>query len=55
MNTQQAISRSTLAYYRAKNEFEALDKLSRERALTLPESRALERAIARMAEWGAAA
>jgi len=55
MNMADSLSRSTLAYYRAKNEFEALDKLSRERALTLPESRALERAIARMAEWGAAA
>lgn len=40
---------------RVKAEFKALDALSRKRALTETESRAMERAMNRLDEWGVAA
>ena len=44
-----------LLFIRAKAEFDTLDQLSRTRALTTPESLALERAMKRMQEWEIAA
>ena len=43
--------RATLVYYRAKQEFDLLDAISRTRALSEPESRALARAMNRMEDW----
>ena len=40
-------------YYRAKADFDRLDALSRKTSLTDSQSRQLESAINRMAEWGA--
>jgi hypothetical protein len=55
MNFQDAQTRAAATYYRAKADFERLDALSRQRALTEQESRLLENAINRMTVWGAAA
>lgn len=49
------VSREEIAYRRAKAEFDMLDALSRTRALTHAESRAMERAMKRMDEWSVAA
>lgn len=40
---------------RVRAQFQALDALSRKRALTEAESRAMERAMNRLDEWGVAA
>jgi len=53
ITTQHSLDRCTANYYRAKSDFERLDALSKVRALNDWESRQLESAIARMAEWGA--
>ena len=45
------VDRGMLVYYRAKQEFDLLDAISRTRALSEPESRALERAMHRMEDW----
>jgi len=45
------VDRGMLVYYRAKQEFDLLDAISRTRALSEPESRALERAMNRMEDW----
>jgi hypothetical protein len=49
----QTHERAAKAYWHAKADFDRLDALSRETALTDSQSRQLESAINRMAEWGA--
>lgn len=51
LNTSSPLDHAMLAYYRAKQDFEILDGISRTRALSEGESRALERAMNRMQDW----
>lgn len=64
-NMQQAIAEAgrkarrsclppSILFLRAKIEFDQFDALSRTRALTDAESRAMERAMRRMQDWEAA-
>ena len=54
LSQQAALESVVMRYRRAKAEFDMLDQLSRTRALTVSESIAMERAMKRMDEWGAA-